>query len=108
MKKGEICIINLAVGIGSEQYGERPAILVSDTNAGIVSVIPLTSNLEALRFPYTLTILPDEKNNLEKKSVALIFHIRAVDKTRIFKTIGSISQDFQEKIDNILREMLEL
>ena len=108
MKKGEICIISLTVGIGHEQYGERPAILISDTNAGIVLVVPLTSNLDALRFPYTLAILPDKKNNLEKKSVALIFHIRAVDKTRILKTIGNIDQDFQKKIDDFLKEMLEL
>lgn len=108
MKKGEICIISLTIGAGREQYGERPAILISDTKTGIVVVIPLTSNLEALRFPYTLAILPDKENNLEKKSAALIFHIRAIDKTRILRTVGNLNQNFQKKIDDILKEMLEL
>jgi len=108
MKRGDICIVNLVAGIGHEQYGQRPAILISDTKTGIVIVIPLTSNLEALRFPYTLAILPDKQNNLKQKSVALIFHIRAIDKTRILKVIGKINKQTQRKIDCILREMLEL
>jgi len=108
MKKGDVCIINLAVGVGHEQYGQRPAILISDTKIGIVIVIPLTSNLEALRFPFTLAILPDKQNNLKQKSVALIFHIRAIDKTRVSKVIGKINTQTQKKIDSILKEMLEL
>lgn len=108
MKKGDICIINLVAGAGHEQLGQRPAILVSDTKTGMVIVVPLTTNLEALRFPFTLAILPDKQNNLRKKSVALLFHIRAIDKSRIIEVIGKINKDFQKKIDKILKEMLEI
>jgi mRNA interferase MazF len=108
MKKGDICIINLAVEVGHEQYGQRPAIVISDTGIGILIVAPLTSNLEALRFPYTLAILPDKQNNLKQKSVALIFHIRAIDKSRVVKIIGKINKQIEEKINFILKEMLRL
>lgn len=108
MKKGDVCIVNLAAQIGHEQYGQRPAILISDTETPIIIVVPLTTNLESLRFPYTLTILPDKQNNLKQKSVVLTFHIRAIDKTRIFKIIGKINKNIQNKIDMILKEMLKL
>ena len=108
MRRGDICIVNLAVETGHEQFGQRPAILISDTKTGVVIVIPLTSNLESLRFPFTLAILPDNKNNLKQKSVALIFHLRALDKTRISKIIGRIDKKIQRKIDQSLREMLNL
>lgn len=108
MKKGDICLISLSLGVGNEQYGERPAILISDTKTKIVIVIPLTANLEALRFPYTLGILPNTKNNLKQKSTALIFHIRAIDKARILKTIGKIDIKLQKEIDEILKLMLGL
>lgn len=108
MKKGDVCLINLSLGVGYEQYGERPAILISDTKTKIVIVIPLTANLEALRFPYTLEILPNVQNNLKQKSIALIFHIRAIDKTRISKTVGKIDQMSQKEIDEILKQMLGL
>lgn len=108
MKKGDICIVNVVAGVGHEQYGERPAILISDTRTGIVIVIPLTSNIEALKFPYTLTIFPDKQNNLSQDSVALIFQIRAIDKSRITRVIGKISTNFQKKINKILKEILDL
>ena len=108
MKKGDICIINLAVEVGHEQYGQRPAIVISDTGIGILIVVPLTSNLEALRFPYTLAILPNKQNNLKQKSVALIFHIRAIDKSRVAKIIGKVNKQIEEKINFILKEMLRL
>jgi len=108
MKKGDICLVNLAVEVGHEQFGKRPAILISDTKTGIVVVIPLTTNLEALRFPYTLAVLPDRQNKLDKESAALIFHIRAIDGSRVTKVVGKINKDIQRKIDKIMREMLGL
>ncbi|MBU2579306.1 type II toxin-antitoxin system PemK/MazF family toxin [Patescibacteria group bacterium] len=108
MKKGDICLINLNIGEGHEQFGERPAIVISETETDIVIVIPITSNLNALRFPYTIAIIPDKENNLYQESAALIFHIRAIDKSRVLKKIGEINKEFQKKIDKILREMLKL
>jgi len=108
MKKGDICIVNLSEGAGREQYGERPAILISNTKTDIAIIIPLTSNLEALRFPHVLTIVPDRYNKLSQESIALIFHIRAVDRRRITKVIGKINKEAQKKIDKILKDLLEL
>jgi len=108
MKKGDVCIIKLSIEVGHEQYGQRPAIVISDTGVGILIVIPLTSNLEALRFPYTLEILPDKHNNLKQKSVALVFHLRAIDKSRVVKIVGKINNQIKKKIDFILKEMLGL
>jgi len=108
MTKGDVCIVNLVAGVGHEQYGQRPAILISDTKTDIAVVIPLTTNLEALRFPFTLTIFPDNQNNLKQKSVALVFHVRAIDKSRITKIIGRIDTNLQKKIDKMIREMLGL
>ncbi len=108
MKKGAICVVDLVAGVGHEQHGERPAILVSNTKIGIIIVVPLTTNLEALRFPYTLAILPDKQSNLKQKSVALIFHLRAIDEKRVKKIIGRIDKKLQAKIDQIIKEMLDL
>lgn len=70
--------------------------------------MPLTSNAEALRFPHVFAVLPDKKNNLVAESVALVFHIRSIDKKRIKKIIGVMSKNDQKKIDDILRKMLNL
>jgi mRNA-degrading endonuclease toxin of MazEF toxin-antitoxin module len=49
-------------GVGHEQTGRRLAMAVQDELATLptVLVVPLTSRLEALRFPFTLRIEPSE------------------------------------------------
>ena len=73
MKKGDVCIIDLSHGTGHEQYGKRPAVLISDTKTNIAIVVPITSNTEALKFPHTLIIAPDKQNKLDQKSIAMIW-----------------------------------
>lgn len=95
MKKGDICIVNLDIHAGHEQYGARPAIFISDTKTNIAIIIPLTTNIYALKFPHTLKLIPDKNNNLEKESVVLVFHLKSVDKLRIGKIIGKINKNIQ-------------
>jgi len=65
--------IDLSHGTGHEQYGKRPAVLISDTKTNIAIVVPITSNTEALKFPHTLIIAPDKQNKLDQKSIAMIW-----------------------------------
>lgn len=108
MRKGNICIVRLADGAGHEQEGTRPAIFYADTKTAIGVVIPLTSNLEALRFPFTVAIAPEKQNGLEKDSVALVFHIRAIDLSRVAKVIGKLSDVDAKKVDALVKKMLKI
>src|SRR3989338_3527896 len=108
MKKGDVSIIDLSIGTGNEQYGKMPAVLISDTKTNIAIVVPITSNTEALKFPHTLIIVPDKQNKLEQKSIAMIFQLRAVDKTRITKIIGRLNKNIGDTLDKMIRKMLNL
>lgn len=108
MEKGEIWIISLSNASGHEQIGTRPAIIISDTETPMAIVIPVTSNLQALRFPYTFAIGPTNSNGLKEESVALIFQIRAADKSRLQKKIGVLDQKTINRIDEILKRLLKL
>lgn len=101
--------MDLSLGAGHEQYGRRPAIIISEAVAqSIAAVIPLTANTEALRFPYTLAILPDARNGLSQESVALVFHLKSVDLSRIVSHVGVIDPSTQRKIDSLLKKFLKL
>ena len=86
----------------------RPAIILSETEANIAIVIPLTSNIQALRFPHTIEIKPSNKNGLNVLSVALTFHIRAIDKKRLKKKIGEAEDKTLNEVDTSLRKVLAL
>jgi len=108
MNKGEIWLVELPRTNGHEQAGTRPVIVLREAEANIAVVIPFTSNIQALRFPHTLEIRPSKENGLKDISVALVFQIRAIDKKRLVKGIGILSEKSSEKIDSMIRKLLGL
>jgi mRNA interferase MazF len=102
MKIGDIHWIQLPATNGREQTGHRLAIIVQDeTYAGnlpLVLVVPLTTTIVALRFAGTLLIEPNASNGLRQASVALVFQLRAVDRSRIGSKIGTVSDEVLSKI----------
>lgn len=106
MEKGEIWLFEIPTDGGREQSGMRPAIVLSEVEAGIV--IPFTSNAQALRFPHTIDVNPSLENGLNSRSIALVFQMRVIDKRRIRNKIGAIESKTLEKIDGMIKEILHL
>jgi len=103
MQEGDIYFVEIPASNGHEQAGSRPAIIIQ--SSGIeklptVLVIPLTSKIKAIEFPFTLLIEPDRDNNLDVVSVALLFQLRAIDKKRLKNKLGNISLNELKLIKN--------
>lgn len=105
MKRGEVWLVQLGETCGHEQQGLRPAIILTDTPTSLVLILPLTTNLKALRFPYTIQIEPTKQNGLDTDSVALVFHLRSIDKRRLIKAVGMIEKSVLQKIMNIIKQL---
>lgn len=103
MRKGELWIVEIPALRGHEQSGLRPAIVIADTQTSIAVVIPCTTNLQALRFPCTLRIAPSGKNGLDATTIALVFHIRAIDKQRLKQKIGTLEHSLLLKVKQQLK-----
>ena len=58
----------------------------------MLMVAPVTSNLAALRFAFCVRIEPSDENGLTTPSVVMVFQMRAIDKERIIRKIGRLSQ----------------
>lgn len=95
MNRGEVWLITLPAVGGREQAGQRPAIVLQDSQYGqgspLVIVVPLTSNLSASRFPGAVLIDPEPGNGLSTRSVAMAFQLRAVDRIRFRARLGNVS-----------------
>ncbi len=109
MARGDILLINLPVSDGREQSGRRPAVAVqTDVSGEPMSMIaPITSNLNALRFAYSIKIEPSEENGLTQTSIVMIFQMRAIDKSRIIKKIGTLSNMDLAEVDAEIWKMLK-
>lgn len=101
MKWGSIVRVDLNPVIGSEANKIRPALVVCNTRAitaaqrtgrGVISVLPITSNIEKI---YAFQVLIEADNlpgtGLDVESKIQAEQIRSVDIQRITSTIGELS-----------------
>ena len=100
--RGEIWLAELDPIRGSEQAGKRP-VLVMQTNAinrftTTVLAIPFTTNLRRAALPSCVQVAAGE-GGLASESVALCHQLRVLDKTRLTKKLGAVSNATLEKIE---------
>ncbi len=78
MARGDVLLVNLPASDGREQNGRRPAVAVQTDVAGepMLMVAPITSNLKALRFKFSVKVEPSTENGLDLPSVVMVFQMR--------------------------------
>lgn len=108
MKVGEIWLCELPNYEGHEQRSMRPCIMLTQPYLGLMTIVPLTSNLKALRFEYTTKLVRNEINKLEKDSVALTFQIQTIDIRRMLKKVGMLNKKQKQAIEQQVKKYLQL
>ena len=115
MNRGDVVRVQLPPPTGPsgrEQYGARPAIIIQAdhaiANLFTAVIVPLTSRLIASRFVGSFIISPSSTNGLDVESVVLTHQVRAIDKRRIEKVIGRISDAEMTTLETELRGLLGL
>jgi mRNA-degrading endonuclease toxin of MazEF toxin-antitoxin module len=109
MNVGDLAWVDFPPGAGRAQAGRRPAIIAQTAAASdrlpTVLLIPLTTQQDALRFPGTVLVEPDQSNGLRHLSVALVFQLTAVDRRFLGSRFGSISHTNMEAIWSAFQEI---
>lgn len=99
-RRGDIYYVRGTYGTGSEQRGERPAIIVSNdtgnVHAPVVEVVYLTTKRK--------TVIPTHVyiNSAQRPSIALCEQVVTVCKSRLERYIGSITVAEMRQIDRAL------
>lgn len=115
MRRGEIRLIDLEPTRGSEANKQRPAVIVSNDRAnavvdrlgrGVVTVVPVTSNVARV-FPFQ-TLLPADSTGLRVASKAQAEQIRSVSVERVGAVLGRVLPDLMSDLDDALRLHLQL
>jgi mRNA interferase MazF len=109
MQEGDVYFVEIPLSGGHEQAGLRPAIIVQASGLEklpTVLIVPLTSKQKAADFPFSFLIEPDQINNLDVTSVALVFQLRAIDKRRLKNKIGKIGREKVEILKKMLKDIM--
>lgn len=108
MRKGELWNVEIPATNGHEQGGSRPAIVLSEGEAGIVVIVPLTSKLQSLKYRYTVEAIASKQNGLKVASVALVFQLRAIDSKRLKEKTGMLESKTMEEIEKQIKLLLKI
>jgi mRNA interferase MazF len=112
MNTKEIWLVNFNPATGAEIQKKRPAIIVNDNSVGVLPlkvIVPITDwNERYNTADWMVKIIPDNNNNLSKDSTADCFQIKSLSTDRFDKLIGVISDTDYAKIQDALRNVLDL
>ena len=110
IKRGNIYLANLNPTLGNEINKTRPVVVISnDLNNeynNIITIIPITSNTKKV-FKFEV-FLAAGTGNLPKDSKVKVDQIRAIDKLRLGKEIGSLPSALIRQLEEAVRIHLEL
>lgn len=106
-QRGDVYWTQLDPVQGHEQAKTRPCAIVSDTlinqRRGTVVVIPLTTTPAADRFPLLVT-MPSMGANAKARTE----HIRSVDKSRLGRLEGILSEQDMDALGRAIAKVLKL
>jgi mRNA interferase MazF len=115
MRRGDIHWVDLDPVRGSEASKRRPAVIVSNdranavasrTGRGVVTVVPVTTNIERI-YPFQV-LLAAERSDLREDSKAQAEQVRSVAMERVGIRIGNVSAELMVDVDDALRLHLDL
>lgn len=105
VKRGDIFFADMGEGVGSEQKGIRPVLILQNDIGNRYSpttiVALITSINKKMDLPIHLEI-PKDVSKLPCNSIVLLEQIRTIDKKRLIKKVSHLDEKYLEEINEKL------
>ena len=104
IKRGDVFYADLTQGVGSEQSGCRPVLIIQNdignkySNTTVIAVI--TSRISKAKIPTHCPIRAGQ--GLGRDSLILLEQIRTIDKARLRGFIGTLNSAVMQKVNKAL------
>lgn len=107
--RGEVWMVNFSPGRGSEQRGVRPALViqndVGNQYAATTIVAAITSTIKI--YPVTVPLKKGE-GGLKRPSMVNLAQILTVDKSRLRRRVGTLSQPLIDMVNAAIKVSLDV
>ena len=111
VKRGEIYYADLSPGVGSEQGGIRPVLIVQNDvgnkHSPTVIAAAITSKQEKTKLPTHISVQATSCG-LAKDSVVLLEQVRTLDKRRLKERMGELDSSSMSQVNDALQVSLGL
>ena len=106
VRRGDVVRVRLDPTEGSEQRGERPALVISpaiiNEHSPVILLAAITSKKTDRVYPFEALIEPPE-GGLTQRSKALLMHMRSVDKRRLTGHLGTVSDVVMREVEEAIK-----
>lgn len=103
-KRREVWMVNFNPGRGSEQKGNRPALIiqndVGNQYASTTIVAAITTTIK--KYPVTV-LIPEGKGGLKENSMVNLAQLLTIDKGRLIKKLGYLGGERMAEVDEAIR-----
>ncbi|MHB8130003.1 MAG: type II toxin-antitoxin system PemK/MazF family toxin [Mobilitalea sp.] len=104
--RGDIFYANLQRGLGSEQQGYRPVVIIQNNignrHSSTTIIVPITGQVEKKAYVPTHCVL-EKIDGLEVPSMVLLEQIMTVDKSRLRRYVGRVEKEDMIRIESALK-----
>jgi len=111
VKRGDVYLVELDPTRGAEIKKTRPAVIVQNDidnrYSPITVVAPITSKFDTQLYPTEVLVKPPE-GGLRVESVVLLNQLRAIDKSRLGRRLGSLKSATMTVVNDALAIVLAL
>jgi mRNA interferase MazF len=108
-RRGEVWLVNFNPGRGSEQKGVRPALVIQNDTGNIYAsttiVAAVTSTIK--EFPVTVVLAPGD-GGLRQRSMVNTAQVLTIDKSRLQRRLGRLSESLMRKVDAAIRTSVDV
>ena len=102
--RGEVWMVDFTPGRGSEQKGIRPALVIQNDigniHGGTTIVAAITTTIK--KYPVTV-VLDGEEGGLAHPSMVNLAQVLTVDKSRLRRRLGTLTQIRMAEVDSAIR-----
>ena len=103
ISRGEIWIVDFSPGRGSEQKGLRPALVVQNDVGNRYAATTIVAAITGTLKEYPVTVmLESHEGGLDRESMVNLAQILTLDKSRLVRRLGAISQGRLREVDAAL------
>jgi len=112
LKRGEIFMVDWSPGRGSEQTGERPAVIVQtdafNSNGSYPNTVVVTVSKSGREIPTHVKVPQSAENGLWEPSYIKCEQIMTVDRKRLGRRLGQITDDQLAQVAGAIKRVLSL
>ena len=110
VQRGDIWVVDWSPGLGSEQAGMRPALIVqtdaANRNPHYPNTIVLTVSTKGREVPFHVSVALSEENGLQEASFVKCEQILTISKERLIRRLGRLEKERLEKVTAAIQRVL--